>query len=143
MLCSIECQLEACGLFCPPHQTIPSDSSLWLVLSFCSHMVSFLAALLGSQTLPETLHFGLPLPVALPGLTQSSALPSPSLYPLRSQLLHLLVPTVVESQDITTFVQLSKVSTRYMYMYSCYCFCSDCLCSLCLVALLCPCWHPF
>lgn len=84
-------------------------------------MLSFLASLLSSQTLPESLQFGLSLPMAAsvpgPTQTQSSSSVSPSsLYPLRSQLLYLLIPakaSLVDSHEALRLAPLSKIPTRY------------------------------
>lgn len=90
-------------------------------------MLSFLASLLGSsQTLPESLQFGLSLPMAAsvagPTQTQSSSSLSSSpssLYPLRTQLLHLLIPakaslTLAEFHEALRLSPLNKISIRYI-----------------------------
>ena len=88
-------------------------------------MLSFLASLLSSsQTLPESLQFGLSLPMAAsvagPTQTQSSSSLSSSpssLYPLRTQLLHLLTPTkasLIDSHETLRPSPLSKILTRYI-----------------------------
>ena len=85
-------------------------------------MLSFLASLLSSRTLPESLQFGLSLPMAsVPGPTQTqSSSSSPSLlYPLRSQLLCLLIPakgSLVDSHETLRLAPLSKIPTRYAFM---------------------------
>ena len=89
-------------------------------------MLSFLASLLSSsQILPESLQLGLSLPMAasVPGpiQTQSSSslstYPS-SLYPLRSQLLYLLIPaktSLVDSHETVRLSPLTKIPTRYKF----------------------------
>lgn len=88
-----------------------------IYLFLLSSMVRFLAALLASQPLPETLQFGFSLPLFLPGLTQTQgSAPSSSLYPLRSQLLCLLVP---RKDEVVESHQLSGVAARYVLMITC------------------------
>lgn len=106
---------EMCG--CCVHCSI-NNTFLELIITYLlslslSSMLKFLAVLLASQSLPETLQFGFSLPLSLSGLTQTQgSTSSPSLYPLRSQLLCLLVPTNNE----VTESQLSDAAVGYVVM---------------------------
>ena len=127
---------------------LPSQIFLYSHQKYCSCMLSFLASLLSSsQTLPESLQFGLSLPsVAGPTQTQSSSSLSSfpfSLYPLRTQLLHLLIPakgSLADSYKALRLSPLSKIPTRYVMTMD---VCANCVFSLVLAALQCLSWPPF